>query len=262
MARRDTDEADTIRARSGIQSLDAALPLLRKLAYGSGPKTLKELADATGMTPSKVHRYLASFSHIGLVTQSDTTRRYDLGPLAAEVGLAALSRRDFVNQAADGLAELTAETGLTALLSVWSTRGPIIIRWQRAPDFAATSFGLGSTLPVLASATGHVFLAFLPDQMVRDRVAAETQSRGGKTKAEAPQDMIRRVRKDRLAMVDGRYIPGLSAIASPILNWQGEIEAAVTLIGTDSARMAEGSDARDRLQAYASAISLFRESIA
>jgi DNA-binding IclR family transcriptional regulator len=41
-----------------------------------------------------------------------------------------------------------------------------------------------------------------------------------------------KIRRERVAYVDGRFIPGLSAISSAITNWQGEIEAAVTLFGT------------------------------
>jgi DNA-binding IclR family transcriptional regulator len=33
--------------------------------------------------------------------------------------------------------------------------------------------------------------------------------------------------------VDGRFIPGLVAIAAPILDWQHEVQAVVTLVGTD-----------------------------
>jgi DNA-binding IclR family transcriptional regulator len=37
------------------------------------------------------------------------------------------------------------------------------------------------------------------------------------------------------ASVDGRFIPGLNAISAPVLNWQGEVEAAVTLVSGDRA---------------------------
>jgi len=43
------------------------------------------------------------------------------------------------------------------------------------------------------------------------------------------------VRSLGYASVDGRFIPGLVAIAAPILDWQQEARAVVTLIGTDPA---------------------------
>ena len=37
----------------------------------------------------------------------------------------------------------------------------------------------------------------------------------------------------RLGFVDSSVIPGLSAVSSPVLQWNGEAAAAVTLIGPD-----------------------------
>ena len=40
------------------------------------------------------------------------------------------------------------------------------------------------------------------------------------------------VQASRMVSVDGRFIPGLRAISSPVTNWQGEAEVAVTLLST------------------------------
>ena len=53
----------------------------------------------------------------GSWVQSGRSGRYSLGPFAAQLGLAALSRNDFVNRAADGLEELCLQSGMTALLT-------------------------------------------------------------------------------------------------------------------------------------------------
>ncbi|MFX9604647.1 hypothetical protein ABTP42_19860, partial [Acinetobacter baumannii] len=53
-----------------------------------------------------------------------------------------------------------------ALLAVWGNAGPTVVRWQRTASFVFTSLGLGTTLPLLNSATGRVFLAFAPKRMV------------------------------------------------------------------------------------------------
>ena len=101
-------------ASGGTQSLDSALVLLRTLAEHPGSVALSDLARETGMPVSKVHRYLASFTAAGLVRQVAKSGKYDLGAAAMTLGLAALARHDFVNQTADGLPDLVAETGLTA----------------------------------------------------------------------------------------------------------------------------------------------------
>ncbi|WP_099864259.1 IclR family transcriptional regulator [Pararhizobium haloflavum] len=228
-------------AQGGIQSLDAALRVLMAMANMEGAVGVSDLARACGMPVSKTHRYLASFIHAGLVCQAGRSGRYDLGPRAIEIGLAALSRHDFVNAASDDLHRLTVETGLTALLCVWGNSGPTVVRWERAASFIATSLGLGTTLPLLTSATGRICLAYLPGA-VTGALLDEELARG----LASPQifhdlelnqaDVARLaadVRDQGYATVDGRFIPGLVALAAPILDWQGEAQAVVTLIGAD-----------------------------
>src|SRR6476659_8687283 len=57
---------------------------------------------------------ISSFIHAGLAVQKERSGRYDLGPEAAELGVAALSRNHFVVRAAEGLEELAESTGQAA----------------------------------------------------------------------------------------------------------------------------------------------------
>lgn len=214
---------------AGIQSLDRALEVLAALAARSGPASLTDLAREMNMPASKVHRYLASFVNAGLVEQAGRSGKYDLGANSLALGLAAMSRLDLVNRTADALPRITEETGLTALLTVWADAGPTIVRWERAAGFIVTTLGLGTTMPLLTSASGRVFLAHAPARVTENVLKAElvTASVG------SPEMLADDVRSQGYAHVAGDLIPGLAAIAAPVLNWQGEIEAAVTLIGTD-----------------------------
>jgi len=250
-------------ARGGIQSVDGALVLLRAMAGFKGPVSLSVLARAAGMPTSKAHRYLASFVHAGLIAQEHRSGRYDLGPLAATLGFAALARSDFVNRTADQLHELTARTGLTALLTIWGGNGAVVVRWERVENFIATALGLGTTLPVLNSASGRIFLAFLPREMTRPRVEYELE-RAIESGLVWPDmelslagidKVVAQARADGIAAIDGRYIPGLNAISAPVLNWQGHAECAVTLISTSSERLRRDGPIADELRAFTGAIS-------
>lgn len=214
--------------RRGLKSTDTGMRLLNLLAAADGPMSLTELASGVGVGVSTAHRHLAGFVDAGLVRHEHSGGAYDLGPLALKIGLAALSRLDVIAIAEPRLLTLAVSTKLTALLSVWADRGPTIVRWQRAPMPFVTSLGLGSTLPATRSATGLVFLAFLPTSVTAGIVARE---------GEHPVDpeVMAKCRADRLIAADGTVIPGLRAIASPILDLQGEAAAAITLIGADPA---------------------------
>lgn len=245
-------------ASGGIQSLDAALRVLVAMGRLGGPVGLTDLARACDMPVPKVHRYLASFLHAGLVRQTGRSGKYDLGATAIELGLAALHRHDFVNWAADDLASLAGDAGMTALLVVWGNSGPTVVRWERATTFIVTSLGLGTTMPLLSSASGRVFLAFLPDTVVAAQLRRELRRVQGRPElvsdmtpdARGARTLADRVRAAGYATVDGRYIPGLVAAAAPILDWQGQAQAAVTLIGTNPQDIADGSPVVQALTAF------------
>lgn len=251
---------------SGLKSLDTALNLLAQMAARAGPQTLSEIGRACGMPPSKAHRYLASFVNAGLVQQQERSGRYDLGPAAMQLGLAALARHDFVNSAADGLELLSAQTGMTVLLSVWANQGATVVRWERGATPTDTSMGLGTTLPLLKSATGRVFLTWGAPRAIHPvrndhirRLSRQTRQILDFEPTKAGVDaLVSRTRERGYATVEGRYIPGLVAAAAPVLDWQTEVQAAVTIVGTDPNLVTSDSEEINALLAYCKSKSVIR----
>ena len=197
------------RIRRGIQSIDTGIRLLEVLQNADGPLALKDLSAQSDLDPSGAHRYLASFVRCGLVRQ-EADSRYDFGPLALQIGLAAMRRIEPVQLAEQALPELVAETGYTALLAVWSNRGPTVVRWQRSREPLVTNLGLGSVLPISRSAAGTVLVAFLPQAVTAEALAAEARESVDREASSARSS----ARKTRQAYADNTVIPGLAAAAS------------------------------------------------
>lgn len=229
----------------GVQSVETSVRILRAVAQGGGPMSLSDIAATVGMAPAKVHRYMASFIEAGMIDHRGSGT-YDLGPVAAEIGMAAVARVDVVNRAADSMAALVDETGCTAMLSVWGTRGPTVVRWERAATPLVSMLGIGSVLPVTRSATGQAFLAHLPDRVVEEAVRHEL---GPDTKIDT-QALRRAVRARGVATADQDYIPGLYALARPVLDLQGNAAAVITLISTDRALLEEDGPIWRRMLAW------------
>lgn len=218
------DSAD----RRGIQSVEIGLRVIEALRRVGGPLTLKDLAASAQLSASNCHRYCASFVRCGYLMQDDRTGHYDLGPRLLQAGLSALSRIDAVGIATETLRRLVDETGYTGQLTIWSDLGPIIIRWIRGRMAVRTSLSVGSTLPVLTSATGHIFLTFLPASQTAELVGRET--------GDGPVDVVElatKIRARGTAEVRGDHIPGLSAVAAPVLDHLGEAAAVLTLVAAN-----------------------------
>jgi DNA-binding IclR family transcriptional regulator len=233
------ERADANTGSKGIQSVEIGGQVLEVLIKAAGPLSLKALSAAAGMSPPKVHRYLASFIRAGLVYQDPATGRYDLGNTALRLGLAALNRLDSIALATQGLKRLVATADQTGMLAVWGEHGPTIISWQRGSQPLVTNLALGSVLPVLSSATARVFLAFMPRAMMRRIIEREIEASSTKQGAfydlEKLEWLIVETRKERLARVEGGVIPGLRAASAPIFDFQSETVAAITLLGSMAA---------------------------
>jgi DNA-binding IclR family transcriptional regulator len=229
--------------RRGIQSVEIGMRVIEALRAAAGPLQLKDLAKAARLPASNCHRYVVSFVRTGFLIQDLNSGRYDLGPRLLQAGLAALARTDPIAIATTALERLVDATGNTGLLSVWADLGPTIVRWMPGLAAVRTSLSTGSTLPLLTSATGRVFLAFLPSRQTAALVASETTSDNIET---AP--LVARVRASGIAQVSGDHIPGLSAVAAPVLDAHGEATAVMTLVG---ARRGIAPAAVERLRSQA-----------
>ena len=213
--------------RRGIQSIEIGLRLIDTLRDAPGPLSLKALATNARLPLSNCHRYCVSFVRSGYMQQDLRTGRYDLGPRLIAAGLAALGRSDAVAAATDALEALVDETGNTGQLAVWGDRGPTIVRWIDGRAAVRTSMNAGATLPLLTSATGRVFLGFLPRRQTAALAAHEAMAGGGDPDTLAAQTFARGI-----GHVEGDHIPGLSALAAPVLDAFGEAAAVIALVGT------------------------------
>lgn len=230
--------------RRGIQSVEIGLRLIDVLSEEAGPMSLKALAGAAGLPISNCHRYCVSFVRAGYMVQDARSGHYNLGPRLIHAGLATLGRSDAVSVATSALEALVDETGHTGQLAIWGERGPTIIRWIAGRAAVRTSMSVGATLPLLTSATGRVFLGFLPRRQTATMAVREAVAGGGDPDLLAADAVAR-----CMGHVAGDHIPGLSAIAAPVRDAFGEAAAVIALIGTSSGF---GDGVLDKLQNAAS----------
>ena len=162
------------KAPVGIQALDIALEVLKVLAAQASSMSLSELARASKLQPRKLHRYMVSFSRHGLVRQSAVTGEYDLGPLARAIGTAAFGRHNGLSVVHEVLTSLCAESGCTVGLYIWTDLGPTLTRMEMGSEMQPVTLREGAALPLCGSATGRVFLTYLPSVVTKALVKAET----------------------------------------------------------------------------------------
>jgi len=234
-----TPEGD--KERAGIQSVEVGFALLDVLAQAPGPLMLRDLASAAGMSAAKAHRYLVSFQRLNLVVQ-DANTRYELGPATLRLGLATLSRLDAVKLARERLPTLMDQTGHTLALAVWGNHGPTLVHWQEAPLAMPVSLRLGDVMPLLSSATGRCFAAFMGHGGAADKalpmIDAELAMARKLGRSDLPSTpaqvkaMNTETRAQGLGRVVNVLLPGISGFCAPVFDADGHLALGVVSLGS------------------------------
>lgn len=232
--------------RAGIQSVEVGFALLEVLARAAQPLMLRDLAAAAGMSAAKAHRYLVSFQRLELVTQDVGNTRYDLGPAALKLGLASLSRLDSVKLARERIGALVAQIGHTLALAVWGNRGPTIVHWEESLQAVTVNLRLGDVMPLLTSATGRCFAAYLSTQARLDKIGPmlkeelahamklpKLQGRSDlPTSMPAVQRRLDEVREHGIARVVDTLLPGIMGFCAPVFDSNGHMVLGMVALGS------------------------------
>ncbi|WP_144157838.1 IclR family transcriptional regulator [Paraburkholderia sp. BCC1885] len=227
--------------RSGIQSIEVGFRLLDVLTNEPRAMMLRDLAQRAGMSPAKAHRYLVSFLRLGVVAQDPLSGRYELGGFALQLGLARLARVDGVKLARIALSELRDRLDLTVGIAVWGNQGPTVVHWMESSHPAKASLKLGDVMPLLGSATGLLFAAYLPASktaaMIGRELADSRRSRhaGGPRTPEEVEHVLADVRTHEAARVEGMLLPTIHAFCMPVFDSTGDLALGLIALGHEGA---------------------------
>ena len=216
--------------QQGVQSVEVAMRAVEALERLGSAAPLSAVAAEAGMSPSTTHRYLVSLARVGLVAQDPRTNFYDLGPAARRLGIEAIRRSDDITLATVHASSLRDSTGHTVNVSVWSDSGPIIVRWEYGRFPLPIMARVGSTLPLVDSSVGRVFLAYLPSLITEP--VLQSQQFYEETTTPDPDELaatLEQVRADLYSTTVGGVLPGLTVVAAPVLG-PGESLALVLAV--------------------------------
>jgi DNA-binding IclR family transcriptional regulator len=143
------------------------------------------------------------------------------------------------------VASMARETQQILLLSAFNGVAPVIIESSESPESLPITFRSGVQQPLWATATGCIYLAFLPEAMVARFIDEQCQP----DERELVERSVRTARAEGIVYFEvarlGRDITLHShgALAAPIFGRNGELEFVVTLLVANTMSQAE----RERL---------------
>ncbi|KAB0642310.1 IclR family transcriptional regulator domain-containing protein [Burkholderia latens] len=229
------------KAQRGIQSVEVGGRLLDALARRRKPLGLSELAAAAGLSTAQAHTYLVSLTRLALVKRDALTGNYEPGPLSLRLGLMSIERQPAYRAALPHAARLAEAVGLSVALSVPGVLGPTIVRIEHGGYPLHVNLHVGSVMSLDTTATGRVFRAFGEPAQI-DAMAA-SQAGAGDTLAGAEDDRrtseagawqaeLDAIRARGIERGIDRPSPGVSAMSVPVLDADGRLQLALTVIGS------------------------------
>lgn len=231
------EAADGRERRQRVQAAETCLAVLKALAGLGGRASLTAIGAAVDESPAKVHRYLASLLAEGLVEQDRGGTQYALGREAIHIGLAAMRQNDPVRMSEPALQHLRESLQVTSFVAVMGNMGPTIVRFEEPSLPITVNVRVGSVMSMLWSATGRAFFAFMePQPEVEALLACELEAASPEHRrllhASKPLEQLRsEIRAAGCAAIRDLNLPGISAVAAPLLDYNGHVVAVLCALG-------------------------------
>jgi len=211
--------------------------------------TAADVADRLGLNRTTAYRYCASLVTAGILERGPRRGTFILGGLMLQLGIHALGRRRVVEIAPPYLAELSTAVSMTAVLSLWGARGPVVALVDEDKSRTVVVTVRAGSLLDLTAAQTRVFLAHQSDQHAIDWMT-EDSSDAERSELEAAVYTARRT-----GFSVANHSGGVFGVAAPVFDEYG-ITATVALLGADqSADLTPGSPILTQLLGTAAALS-------
>jgi DNA-binding IclR family transcriptional regulator len=234
-------EATAVQPRSvtGTQAIGRAATILRLIARkGVEGARLTYLTKAAALSHPTIHRILKCLVDERFVVQDSVTRRYRLGPLNFELGLATPREGRVERGFRTVLAELARQSGDTAYLMARS--GADIVCLERAEGtfpIRSHTFDVGGRRPLGFGAAGLALLSELDDREIERVFQINMQEilNHGRLTVETLRQAVARTRSRGYAVTSDIYMFGIGSVGMVIRDGRDPPVYAVNIstVGAD-----------------------------
>jgi IclR family pca regulon transcriptional regulator len=214
--------------RSFVQSLDRGLAVLQTFDAEHPRLTLREAAEATGISRPAVRRLLLTLEALGYLSSDGTS--YELTSRVLSLGYGFLASRSIHEVAQGFLEKLSASIGESSSLSMLDETDVVFV--ARVPTHRIMNYMLsvGARLPAYVSAHGRVLLAALGAQAL-DRYFQQAELLRFNSRTRTGEQQLRveleTVRSQGWAMIDQEFEANVRSIAAPVRDAAGQVVGAI-----------------------------------
>lgn len=192
---------------------------------------ISEIASEMNLNKSTVYGLVNTLMSYGYLEQNSVTKKYRLGIIFFELGNLFLSRIDIRSEAKELCVPLASKYPATVHIATYSDGEVIYIEKLDRGNSLISASNIGKRAQMHCTGVGKAILAHLPshyiDQYLRFPLKKLTENTI--TTREQLDTALEEIRKSGVAMDQEEIEVGLSCIAAPVLQQNGEPILAISL---------------------------------
>lgn len=237
MNKRATDEGK--KAKSAVPAVEKALDVLELLTERPAGLTMNEIVDALGRTMGEIYRVVVYLTERGYLQQSAETSRYSVTLKLFELSHRHDPTERLIHGALPLLERIAARTSQSCHLGVLNRENVLVLTSVQSPLPAGYAVRTGALFPVSQTSSGHVILAFSPEDVQERHLARQPEP-----DRKALRDRLARIRQNGFEDTPSTMIAGVRNLCVPVFDTRG-VTAAITsgFIG----QLGEAASAEDTL---------------
>ena len=221
--------------RSYVASVLKSCDVVEALGRGDSEYSLGEVAEATGLGKTTVHRLLASLQMAGWVERGPRDG-YRLSVRMLKLAHAAQRQFSIRNEGLPFLRTLAGRFGDTAFLLVPSDEGAVVVEMVEGESpLKVNTATVGTVIPFHVAGGPSVMAAW--DPRIRDRVLSRPRARYTErtdTTVEALEAKFARIRHDGHVFADEDLNNGVAVVSAPVFGPQGTVVCTLSVGGAAS----------------------------
>ncbi|MEU4432148.1 IclR family transcriptional regulator [Nocardia rhamnosiphila] len=225
-------ESEAPGGRDVVGAVLKACTLLGHFSADRPAWTLNDLTVASGMNKTTVFRLMATLIQAGWVDRTDEGG-YRIAMPVFEIGSAALSKLDIRAAAKPFMSDLATTFGNTAYLMVPAEQGAVCIDLLEGRNsLVVAGINVGSVMPYHAAAGPVVMLAH--SEALRDKWIGENLPAITDRTITDPGRLVEHldeIVEAGYSLSNSDYLPGVAAVAAPILGRDGSVVASISVGG-------------------------------
>jgi len=217
-------------------SVKKAFKILYAISDTSNGLGISDLSKKLKIGKSTVHGITTALEEMGVLVRDPFYKRYTLGYSLLELCRTAYGKIELKDLARKPMEKLMDKVGETVFLGVLNGDHVTILDMVESRNEMKITSPPGTRLPLLAGATGRVLLS----QIEKEKTKKIIQKKGlvrytSKTVIDHRQFLreIEKVKGQGYAVDDEEYIPGVRAVAAPLL-FTSSPPAALWVVGFTS----------------------------